>query len=128
MPDKGQGAAMTECVLIVDDERDFCSSLSDVLGELGYTTDVAYRGREALELAKRTKHRVALLDFKLPCMTGVELFNQLRKIDEEMEALLVTGFASSETAQAAAAAGMWQVVEKTVDVPKLLSLIDDALA
>jgi len=119
---------MTERVLIVDDERDFCSSLSDVLGEFGYPTDVAYRGRDAIELAKHSKHRLALLDFKLPCMTGVELFNQLREIDGGLEAMLVTAFASLETTQAAAAAGMRQVVEKPVDVPKLLSLIDEALA
>ena len=119
---------MTECLLIVDDERDFCSNLSDVLGEFGYTTDVAYRARDALELAKRGKHRLALLDFKLPCMTGVELFRQLREIDGGIEAMLVTGFASVETSQAAVAAGMRRVVEKPVDVPNLLSLIGDALA
>jgi CheY-like chemotaxis protein len=119
---------MPECLLIVDDEQDFCLSLSDVLGEFGYVTDVAYRAREALELAKGSKHRLALLDFKLPCMTGVELFNQLRAIDGGIEAMLVTGFASSETTEAAAAAGIRQVVEKPVDVPKLLSLINEALA
>jgi len=119
---------MSERVLIVDDEKDFCANLSDVLSEFGYLTDVAYRGRDAIELAKHSKHRLALLDFKLPCMTGVELFNQLRELDRGMEAMLVTAFASLETAQAAAAAGMRRVVEKPVDVPQLLSLIGEALA
>lgn len=119
---------MSDCVLLVDDEVDFCSNLSDVLGECGYPTEVAYRGRDALELAKRSRHRLVLLDFKLPCMTGVELFRRLREIDDGMAAMLVTGFASNETTQAAVAAGMRQVVEKPVDVAHLLSLIEDALA
>jgi len=118
---------MTECLLIVDDERDFCSNLSDVLGAFGYTTDVAYLARDALELARRSKHRLALLDFKLPCMTGVELFHQLRKVDQGIEAMLVTAFASLDTTQAATAAGMRHVVEKPVDVPQLLALIDETL-
>jgi len=56
------------------------------------------------------------------------LFRQLREIDGGIEAMLVTGFASVETSQAAVAAGMRRVVEKPVDVPNLLSLIGDALA
>jgi two-component system, OmpR family, manganese sensing response regulator len=118
---------MADRVLIVDDEQDFCSNLSDLLTEFGYPTDVAYRGEDAIDLATRSRHRLALLDFKLPCMTGVELFQRLRQVNNGIEAILVTGFSSNETARAANAAGMREVVEKPVDVPVLLSLIDKAL-
>ncbi len=121
------GPAMADRVLIVDDEVDFCSNLSDLLSEFGYSTDIAYRGPEAIELAKLNKPRLALLDFMLPSMNGVELFRHLRQIDNGIEAFLVTGFASNETARAANEAGMREIVEKPVDVPVLLSLIGQAL-
>jgi len=118
---------MTERLLIVDDEEDFCSNLSDLLGEFGFSTDVAYRAQDALDLAKRNRHRLALLDFVLPCMNGVELFRRLRQIDNGIQAILVTGFASNDTTQAAGAAGMREVVEKPVDFPILLSMIGKTL-
>jgi two-component system NtrC family response regulator len=91
-------------LLVVDDDEDTCSNLSDILTDLGYGSDVAYRGQAALDLLGEHPYRLALLDFKLPCMTGVELFQRMRQIAGNIQGLLVTGYASNETTAAALAA------------------------
>ena len=82
-------------ILIVDDDEDTCSSLSDVLTDAGYDVDVAYRGWDALEMAGRKPYGLALVDLRLPCMTGIELFGRLQQCCQELKAMLVTGFAAA---------------------------------
>jgi CheY-like chemotaxis protein len=115
-------------VLLVDDDKDTCSNLSDILTDRGYTVDVAYQGEQALDLFSQHPYRLTLVDYKLPGMTGVELFQQMRRISHNVEGLLVTAFASAETTSEALAAGLQQVVHKPVDIPKLMPFIDEALA
>ncbi|MGE5191333.1 MAG: response regulator [Deltaproteobacteria bacterium] len=115
-------------LLVVDDDIDTCANLSDILTEFGYDVDVAYRGNDALDLLKQHPYRMALLDYRLPCMTGVELFRQMRQIRGDISGLLVTGYASPETTEAALAAGLRQVLSKPVDVPILVPLIEDGVA
>jgi CheY-like chemotaxis protein len=115
-------------LLIVDDDQDTCSNLSDILTDLGFAVDFAYRAQEALDLFKQHAYRLALLDYKLPCMTGVELFRRLRQIDGNVAGLLVTAFASRETEREALSAGLRHVVSKPVEMLKFLPLIEQALA
>lgn len=114
-------------LLLVDDDEDTCSNLSDILTDFGYDVDVAYRGWDALDLFKKYPYRLALLDYKLPCMTGVELFQRLRQIDENVQGVLVTAYASNETTAAALAAGIRHVVSKPVELSRMMPLIERAL-
>jgi DNA-binding NtrC family response regulator len=113
-------------LLVVDDDQDTCSALSDVLGECGYTTDVSDRAWDALDLVKLHKYDLVLLDFRLPCMTGVELFEKIRELYGDMQGLLITAYATRETEVAALHAGLRRVVHKPIDVPRLLTLIEQA--
>ena len=115
-------------LLIVDDDKDTCSNLSDILTDCGYTVDVAYKGQDGLELLSQHEYGLALLDYKLPCMTGTELFGRMRQIRHGIVGLLVTAFASANTTEEARNAGLRQVVDKPVDVRELLSLIGRVLA
>jgi two-component system nitrogen regulation response regulator GlnG len=115
-------------LLIVDDDKDTCSNLSDILGDLGYAVDVAYRGQEALDLFEHHDYGLALLDYKLPCMTGVQLFQKMRELRQGIRGLLVTAFASSETESEALSAGLRQVVSKPVEMSTFLPMIEQSLA
>ncbi len=115
-------------VLIVDDDKDTCANLSDILTDFGYAVDVANEGEQALHLFSQHPYRLALLDYKLPGMTGVQLFSRMRQIRDNVEGLLVTGYASHETAREARDVGLQHVVQKPVEIPKLVPLIEAALA
>lgn len=114
-------------ILVVDDDQDTCSSLSDVLSDLGYAVDVAHGGAAALQLSRARPYRLALLDYQMPGMTGVELYRRLREYGAETVAVLVTAFASDGTARAAAEAGIREVVAKPVDFGRLLRLVQEAV-
>ena len=115
-------------LMIVDDDVDTCSNLSDILSDLGFAVDVAYGGQEALNLFKQHRYRLALLDYNLPDINGVALFRQMRQIHDGIEGLLVTAYASTETEEEAVSVGLRQVVGKPVEIPRFLPLVEQALA
>jgi CheY-like chemotaxis protein len=114
-------------ILIVDDDRDNCQNLFDILSDLGYRVDVAYDGYSALELVRTRPYDVALLDLKMPGMDGLELYRQIRRLRSETVAIIITAYASDSTAEQALTAGAWKVFPKPVDFPKLLGLVEEAL-
>ncbi|HZW30612.1 MAG TPA: response regulator [Isosphaeraceae bacterium] len=122
---------MTPCnparILVVDDDRDNCRNLSDILTDLGYEVDDAYDGLSALELVRRRPYDIALLDLRIPGMDGLTLHREIKRQRAGTVSLLVTAYASPATAEEALAAGAWKVVAKPVDFPKLLALVDEAL-
>jgi DNA-binding NtrC family response regulator len=114
-------------ILIVDDEPDTCSNLSDILSDIGYEVDTAHDGFAALELAKKRSYDLALLDLKMPGMDGLELYRRMREISAGTVAIVVTAYATSDTAKSIMAAGAWQIVPKPVNTGSLLHLIAQAL-
>jgi len=113
-------------LLIVDDEQDTCANLCDIFSELGYHVDTATDGPAALALVERRAYEVALLDLKMPGMNGLELYRELRRRSAATVAIIVTAFGGSEIAKCALAAGAWRVVPKPVDLPALLSVVEEA--
>ena len=114
-------------ILVVDDEVDTCSNLSDILTDLGYLVDTAHDGTTALAKVRHKRYDVALLDLKMPGMDGLTLYREIKKIRADTVAIVVTAYASSSTASEALEAGAWQVVAKPIDFPKLLALVEQAL-
>jgi two-component system, NtrC family, response regulator HydG len=114
-------------ILVVDDDVDTCHNLSDILTDLGYRVDTAHDGPTALELVRTNTYDIALLDLKMPGMDGLDLYRQIKKLQAATVAMVVTAYATSATAEAALAAGAWQVLSKPVDFPKMLALVDEAL-
>lgn len=121
---------MSECptrVLVVDDEVDTCSNLRDILEDLGFSVDTACSGEEALELVRTRPYDVALLDLRMPGMDGLELYRRIRELQAGTVALIVTAYASSETAHDALEAGAWRVLSKPVQTEQLINLVDEAM-
>jgi CheY-like chemotaxis protein len=114
-------------ILVVDDDVDTCRNLSDILTDLGSHVDTAHDGPAALELVRQRAYDLALLDLKMPGMDGLTLYREIRNIRATTVAIIVTAYTSKGTAEAALAAGAWQVVPKPVDFPRLLGLVDEAL-
>jgi two-component system response regulator HydG len=114
-------------ILIVDDEPDTCANLSDILTDLGYQVDTANDGFAALDLVKKNAYDIALLDLRMPGMDGLELYRKIRQISAETVAIVVTAYASSDTAQSVLSTGAWKIVPKPVNIGNLLNLVALAL-
>jgi two-component system, NtrC family, response regulator HydG len=113
-------------VLVVDDEEDICRNLADILGDVGYRVDTTCDGAVAIEMVRRTAYDVALLDLKMPGVSGLDLCQAIRAIRPATVPILVTAFASVAAAAAARQAGVWQIVSKPANLPALLGLIEEA--
>lgn len=112
-------------ILVVDDDHDTCASLSDILSDLGYQVGVANDGPAALELSRRRPYGLALLDYKMPGMGGVELYGHLKQVQPDTVGVLVTAFAE-DMLQAAGRAGIRRILPKPVDFRRLMPLIEEA--
>lgn len=114
-------------ILVVDDEADNRSNLADILTDLGYEVDTAADGPAALDLVRRRRYDVALLDLMMPGMDGAALYGELKKVRPGTVALLVTAYPNSPRADIALASGAWKVVAKPVEFPQLLALVEEAV-
>ncbi len=72
-------------ILIVDDNIKLCDSLKDVLEDDGYTVETANNGKDAINLSKNNGYDIALIDIKLPEVSGTELVNSLARVSSSME-------------------------------------------
>lgn len=121
-------AESTSRVLIVDDEADTCANLADIFSELGYHADTAHDGFAALQLVETQPfYDIVLLDLRMPGMDGLELYRRIKQKSAGTEALIVTAYATSDTAKSAIAAGARCVLSKPVNIGKLLGLVQSAL-
>ena len=81
----------------------------------------------ALKLFEQRRYDVALLDLKMPGMSGLDLYRHIRRISAGTVAIIVTAYAAGETAQSVLEAGAWKIVPKPVDFPHLMRLVSEAL-
>lgn len=79
-------------VCVVDDDRDFATSLGYLLRARGYEAELAFSGEDALQRCQNEKFDFVLLDFKLTGMDGVQCLSELRKIDPNVKGAIMSAF------------------------------------
>ena len=112
-------------ILLVDDDQDCCAWLSSIFTKRGYTVDMAYDGPSALELSGQNRYRLALLDYKMPSMDGLELCRRLRDSQAGVVVALLTAFASTATIATAVDAGVRRILSKPVDFGILMPFVEE---
>ena len=93
----------------------------------GYTARPAGGAREALEAIQQAEFDIALIDIKMPGMDGMELQARLREADPDLTVIIMTGYASVETAVQALKRGAYDYITKPVDPDELSHLVANAL-
>jgi diguanylate cyclase (GGDEF)-like protein/PAS domain S-box-containing protein len=113
-------------ILIVDDDPAFSGTFCDLLRARGYTPMAAADGHAALELAAGRPPRVAVIDLRLPDLSGLELMERIKQEFIDTECILLTGYASQESAIEALNLGAFSYLQKPYDVDQLLLHIQRA--
>lgn len=113
--------------MIVDDDPNLRKTLADILGVKGYATAVAGTGAEAIEAAERQEYSLALIDLRLPDMPGLEVMTRIKAISPLMEAIILTGHASLDTAIEATRHGAFSYLVKPYQMDDLLLNIRHAV-
>lgn len=113
-------------ILVVDDELGPRESLRMILKPY-YRVYTAEGGLEAAELLGRVNFDLVTLDLKMPGITGTRLLERVKQHDPDIEAIIVTGYASMHTAIEGLRLGAFDYLEKPFDVKRLLGLVRRAL-
>jgi two-component system response regulator PilR (NtrC family) len=111
---------MAERILVVDDEQLIRESLVFVLQREGYDVDEAHHGVEALERMAQRPFDVVITDIEMPEMKGMELLEQISLRYPESFTIIITAFASIETAVEALRKGAYDYIIKPIDFDDLL--------
>lgn len=119
-------AARAGSVLLVEDNRDLSDNLTEILEGAGYVVRSAAGCSEALRLAQ-AGFDVALVDVRLPDGDGIQLAPQLKSAAPDAEVILLTGFATLESAMGAVRAGAWAYLVKPCAPGDLLIALSQAL-
>ncbi len=119
---------MTEqvSILIVDDEPSVRDSLMHWFMQEGYRVETAAEAMEALERMRDSSFDIVLLDIKMPGMDGIELQQRLKEIDSHLAIIIMTAYASVDTAIQALKQGAYDYITKPVDPDDLSRLIRNA--
>jgi hypothetical protein len=115
-------------VMVVDDNRDSADTTTAILRLLGNHVECAYSGQDALNLARRFKAHVVLLDLAMPGMDGFETLRQLRALPGMMHVfgIAMTGYGSQDDKRRTQDAGFDAHLIKPVELDALIKLLNDA--
>ncbi len=114
-------------ILVVDDEYSVRDSLQSWFRKDGYQVRTAENAEEALQAMEGGRFDVAVIDVRMPGMDGVQLQDHLRQLDARMEVIMITAFASVETAVRSLKQGAFDYVSKPIDPDELSHLVRRAL-
>ena len=114
-------------LLIVDDELVVRDSLGKWFESEGYEVAIAESAHAALQRMAGDRFDCALVDIKMPGVDGIELQAKLHEIDGSMPVIIMTGYASVETAVKALKNGAYDYITKPVDPDELVHLVSNAL-
>ena len=109
-------------VLVVDDERSMRELLTIVLKRDGYDVLVADDGARAIELLKKERVDILITDIRMPRMSGVDVLREAKRIDPEIISIVMTAFASTDTAVEALRLGAADYVHKSPSAANELRL------
>jgi len=110
-------------ILIVDDEPLIRESLYEILRIEGYNAFMASSGKEALKMIKEHNFNIIVTDMKMPELGGLELLDQVKKISQATDVILVTGYGTIETAVEAMKKGAYDYITKPINDDEIKLII-----
>ena len=113
-------------LLIVDDESRFLDAIATRLRKRGFDVKTAGNGADAIALARVEKFDIALLDLKMPGMDGGEVLQSLKREHRFLEAIILTGHGSLESAVQLTKLGAFSYLPKPYELDKLIETLKDA--
>ncbi|MCE9530866.1 MAG: sigma-54 dependent transcriptional regulator [Planctomycetes bacterium] len=110
-------------VLFVDDEASLQEFMRLELPRLGHDVTVCPNGRTALQVMQKSTFDAAILDLRMPDMTGIEVLEHLKQVSPDTEAVVMTGYASKETAIEALRLGAFDYITKPCKISDIEGIL-----
>jgi DNA-binding NtrC family response regulator len=113
-------------VLLVDDEVEFASALAERLQMRNYEVVTTHNALEALGSIHNSPPDVVVLDLRIPGMDGIETLKTIKKFDQTIEVIMLTGHGDIQSVEAGMKSGAFEYIMKPVDIGELTAKIDKA--
>ena len=110
---------MSKSILVIDDEVAVCNMLKKFLEMKGYSADTAATGQEGVEKARQNTPGIVLLDIRMPGMDGVEVLQELKKIDKNINVIMITAVNENEIGKKCIELGAYDYIIKPFDLEYL---------
>lgn len=110
-------------ILFVDDERPLQEIMRSELPRLGHEVTVCADGRQALKVLEKATFDAAILDMRMPGMTGIEVLEHLKQVSPDTEAVVMTGHATMETAVQAMRLGAFDYITKPCKLAEIEAVL-----
>jgi two-component system response regulator PilR (NtrC family) len=114
-------------ILVVDDEQSLRELLDIMLRREGYTVLLAENGRRALSILEREGVDLLISDIKMPDISGVDVLREAKRQDPDLVGIMITAFASTETAVEALRLGAYDYISKPFDIEELKAKVRNAI-
>ena len=120
-------AARNGTILVVDDEEIMREILETLLTREGYDVRLASSGAEGLEMARALTFDAAIVDIMMPGLDGIATLDELLRIDEDLAVLIITAYASVESAISAMKSGAFDYITKPFKNEEVLVVVRNAM-
>ena len=114
-------------ILVIDDEEIMREILETLLTREGYEVKLASSGEAGLDLARSRPFDAAIVDIMMPGIGGIATLDELRRIDEDLAVIIITAFASIESAISAMKSGAFDYITKPFKNDEVLVVIRNAM-
>jgi len=118
---------MFPSILIVDDEPSIVQSLKGILSDEGFSVMSATNGYEALKVIEKESPDLVLLDVWMPGIDGIETLTEIKKSNQHIQVIIITGHGTIDTAVKATKLGAYDFIEKPLSIDKVIVTINNAL-
>lgn len=113
-------------VLLVDDEEELATTLSERMQMRGFAAEVAFSGEQAIEHLKRRLPDVMVLDLRMPGIDGMEVLEHIKRKYSEIQVIILTGHGSDKDEDQARRLGAFDYLQKPAGMDTLVESIRDA--
>lgn len=113
-------------ILITDDDIDLRELLTEAVRNWGYSVSVAKEGDEALKKLRMERYDMVITDLMMPGMDGLSLLQKIKELDKDILVIIITGYATIETAVKAIEAGAYDYIAKPFRLDELMIVIKNA--
>jgi two-component system response regulator PilR (NtrC family) len=114
-------------VLVIDDEEIMRDILGTLLEREGYSVRLAGNGQEGLELARSLPFDAVIVDVMMPGLDGMQVLDELKKFDDQLPVLMITAYASMESAISAMKRGAFDYITKPFKNDEVLVVLKNAI-
>lgn len=115
-------------ILIIEDDAAYCQMLQRFLTKRGYTIETSFNASEAKLKFNKMNFDLVLTDLRLPDYDGIQLLEEIKRVDENTQVILMTGYAEVGTAVNAMKKGAFDYISKPFTPEDIVELIEKALA